>query len=165
MKKLLFLLALPFIFAACGDDDEELELQKLEAAYIEVQENIVGSWVMDAYYNQSTSDPYIKLGWNSPWPYEGLEQYRYTFYSNGTVIDGSGKTYNFSLEIDKNKEVVLSGENGYWPFRKGAITLKFNNYSGLFSSSHYVIIKDDGLMYFYQTSSANGLAQYRYMKQ
>ena len=153
------------MFAACGDDEEELELQKLEAAYIKVQENIVGDWIMDAYYDEDTFNPYIGNGWNNPWPYEGLEQYKYTFYSNGTVIDGSGNSYNYNVEIDKNKQVVLSCKNGYWPFRYGAIILKFDNYTGLFSSSHYVIMKEDGLMYFYQTGNANGLVQYRYIKQ
>lgn len=150
MKNLLLLLALPFIFAACGDDDEaSFDKEELIESYNNLRMNIVGSWVMDAYYKESTSNPYIKLGWNENDEYgffESNELYEINFTEN-IITTHKGKTSVYKIELNYDTPYYTNTKSpDYWPFKSGKIKFSYN--FG-YEVERLLEIKKDGKLYLY----------------
>lgn len=177
MNKKLFLSLLTLImvviasvnFTACSSDDENDNFSELQSSFQKTKNNIVGTWILEARYNPSTSNPYIKLGWDNS-DELGLFKhnpfYKFVFKNNGTFTDKDDGTFNFSIEFDKDRDAYYTKEHysEYWPFSNGVIVLKFDE--KYLMRSVLVEIRKDGMLYFYDSTLGNsGLPLYRYKKQ
>jgi hypothetical protein len=156
-------------FTSCGssDDEESNSSNGLNIACKNLKSSINGTWVMEAYYDENRSgNPYIKFGWNNPWPYDNLDNYKYTFTSDGKVTDNKGKTFSYSIYMDENKKPYYTEkkQKDCWPYEKGVIYLKLETEYRPF----YAEIKSDGMLYLYNTvdtTGGDGVPKFRYKKQ
>lgn len=153
---------------ACGgNDDNSNSNDELHSAYKKLQTSIVGTWIMESYYDENRyGNPYVKYGWNDSWPYNKAQQYKYVFNSDGKVIDNSSKTYSYSLYMDENiiPDYIDTKNKGCWPYSKGVIYLKIESEYSPF----YAEIKNDGMLYLYNTvptTGGDGVPKYRYKRQ
>lgn len=149
-----------------GNDDDSGSTDMVYAAYKKVQNSIVGTWVMESYYEENLSEsPYLKFGWNDSRIYENEEKYQYAFDANGKVTCNFGKTYSYSLVLDENKipEYIEAKSRDSWPYSRGVIYLKIGNEVSPF----YAEIKSDGMLYLYNstTNGGDGRPKFRYKKQ
>ncbi len=157
-------------FTACGGSDDEDNMNssnELNTAYKRLQTSIIGTWVMESYYDiHRSGNPYSSLEWNDPWPYANVSSYKYVFNSDGKVTDNRGNTYTYSVYIDENKIPYYTEkkQSGCWPYSKGVIYLKLESEYSPF----YAEIKSDGMLYLYNTvdtTGGDGVPHYRYKRQ
>ena len=178
LKLFLLIAFVPLCVCSCGDDNEEEdENSALQALYQKTKANIIGTWVLDAEFNNvvgpNTLGSKSHLGWDSNDPYEifpNLPYYKYTFKSDGTFTDKNGETYTYNIQINEKEAAYYTrGEDSeYWPFKKGVIVLKFDDayYEKAYVKEFYIEIRDDNMLYLYSTSlGKSGLPKYRYKRQ
>lgn len=176
---LILIAMMSFSLIACGGDDKEgNDVSEIQLAYQKTKASIVGTWILEAKYNQSVGPGslggvYNKLGWDDNDEYGFFKinpYYKFDFKSDGTFEDKDGDTYKYTIDFDEKNYVIhtKSDFEDYWPFEKGAITLRIlddlnNNF---YINEFYVNIGTDGMLYFYETGiSGEGYPKYRYRKQ
>lgn len=165
---MLMVMTLSLMVACSNDDENDSDDTALKASYQKTKNGIIGTWVMDGYHDLSrSSNPYINLGWNDPWPYQNFEQFKYTFSTQGNLTDNRGGIYGYSIVMDETTKVYYGKDNDnfYWPFSKGSVVLTIQN---KYITKYYVEIKNDGMLYLYNyeaSTGGSGVPKYRYKKQ
>lgn len=174
---LLAVMTLPVMVACGGDDDDSTnnEHTALLASYQNTKTNIIGTWVMEGKYHNSSSSPSIKIGWNNNDEYGFFKlnpYYLLSFKSDGTLTDKDGETFAYSIVLDENDTAydnsVEKGISAYWPYSKGVVKLVFDDafvHKAIYKEV-FVEIRTDGMLYFYDTTiPTKGIPIYRFKRQ
>ena len=167
---------IPLWLLSCGNDADNNDNSALQQSYQKTKANIIGTWILEAQYHSSNNPEdlggiYNIIGWDNNDEYGAFQYnycYKFIFKSDGTFTNKDNEVYNYSIELNENKDVFFTSEQNseYWPFKKGTIVLKFddNFYKKKYIKEFLVVIKNDGMLYLYYPD-ANGRPKYRYRKQ
>lgn len=164
MKKYLFLtlaiLSMAVTFTACSsdnDDEGNKESELIEASYNRVKNQIIGNWVLESYYESSTTNPYIKIGWNDAEYWSDKLS-----FSNNNVTDNDGKVFPYTIIMKKDYTISSykpSQDDYQYIYKKGIVLLKYGN------NKYICDIKSDGKLYLYDFNiGLDGTPKYRYKR-
>lgn len=170
MRKYLFLflaiLTMATVFTSCSSDNDNegnRESELLVASYNRVKTQIVGNWILESYYREQTTNPYIKVGWNdAEEAYWGNDKDYKLSFSNNSVNNNKGYTFPYTITIDKDYTTFTykpSLDDYQYVYKKGIVLLEYDNHK-------YVCdIKSDGKLYLYNYEGGlTGTPEYRYKR-
>lgn len=170
MKKyfvLLFsIISMMVVFTACSSEDENKEEESgklIEASYNRVKKQIVGNWILDAYYKIYSTNPYIKNGWNdieeAYWHND--KDYKLSF-SNSNVTNNENHVFPYAVTLKKDYTTSMynPSENDYqYIYKKGIVLLEYDD------NKYVCDIKSDGKLYLYDYQiGLTGTPEYRYRR-
>ncbi len=175
----IVLCTLPILTSCGGDDDPFVEPTKSDAelltkSYTKVNNNIVGTWLEEAYVSFLT------------WKHTSSDVERWTFNSDGTAYEeivadvATNKIiftchWRYSVIKDTSRDMKIctqnrtawNGKNSamYYPYSTGAVVLKLTCLDYKDSDKEYFVeIKDNGKMYIYDTYKSVQLGDYTFGK-
>lgn len=166
LLSLLTMLSMVTVFTSCSSDNNDesnREGEILEASYNRVKTQIVGNWVLDAFYKDNSNNPYVNNGWNKAEEtyWHNDKDYRLSF-SNSTVNNNKGQTFPYVITIRKEYTTSISNpsEDYYqYIYKKGIILLEYDN------NKYVCDIKSDGKLYLYDFQTGlTGTPEYRYRR-